>query len=87
MNFHLDSNCQQDSGFLELNHRFQSPGFQILQVKLFQVPDSTDQKFPGFGMSYFTLGEIIQDEITGSNASVTNNAESLNRQLKVIARR
>ena len=38
----LDSNCKQDSGLLELNHRFQIPEFQI--------PDSTDKNFLDFGI-------------------------------------
>ena len=36
----LDSNCQRDSGFLELVSGFQSPGFQIPQEKLFLIAES-----------------------------------------------
>ena len=34
----LDSNLQQDSGFLELYSGFQSPGFRIPQAKLVRIP-------------------------------------------------
>ena len=61
-NFHLDSNCQQDSGFLELNPRI--PDFTS---KTFPDSGFHRPKIPGFwNPSYLTLGEIMQDEITGS---------------------
>ena len=89
------SNMELSSGF-QLSAGFRIPWVES-QIPKPRIPDFTSKTFPGSGfhrpkipgfwnLSYFTLGEIIQDEITGSNASVTNNAESLNRQLKVIAR-
>lgn len=50
----LDSNCKQDSGLLELNHRFQIPEFQIPDSR---IPDSGfhRQKFLGFRNPHLAL--------------------------------
>ena len=40
-----DSNRLWDSGFIELDSGFQSPGFRITQTNLFRTPDSSSKSF------------------------------------------
>ena len=40
-----DSNRLWDSGFIELDSGFQSPGFRITQTNLFRIPDSSSKSF------------------------------------------
>ena len=40
-----DSNRLWDSGFIELDSGFQSPGFGITQTNLFRIPDSSSKSF------------------------------------------
>ena len=52
-----DSNHQWDSRFLELCSGFQSPGFQIQQEKISQIPDSTSNS--GIQISLHGQGQFV----------------------------
>ena len=52
-----DSNHQWDSRFLELCSGFQSPGFQIQQEKISQIPDSTSKS--GIQISLHGRGQFV----------------------------
>ena len=62
----LDSNLQQDSGFLVLDSGFQSPGFRIPQAKNSWIPESG---FPYMGRS--KNYRIVQPELLLNHPDVS----------------